>query len=33
MADHQLEAAGFNAAFLNNEIMVLKDGNIKITPR
>ena len=33
MAYHKLKAAGFNAAFLNNEIMVFKDGNIKITPR
>ena len=33
MAYHKLKAAGFKAAFLNNEIMVFKDGNIKITPR
>lgn len=33
MAYHKLKAAGFNAAFLNNEIEVRKDGSFKITPR
>lgn len=33
MAYHKLKAAGFNAAFLNNEILVSKEGTIKITPR
>ncbi len=33
MAYHKLKAAGFNAAFLNNEIEVAKDGSFKITPR
>jgi rhodanese-related sulfurtransferase len=33
MAYHKLKAAGFNAAFLNNEILVAKDGSFKITPR
>ncbi len=33
MAYHKLKEAGFNAAFLNNEIEVAKDGSFKITPR
>ncbi|MDP2007565.1 MAG: rhodanese-like domain-containing protein [Rubrivivax sp.] len=33
MAYHKLKEAGFNAAFLNNEIQVAKDGSFKITPR
>ena len=33
MAYHKLKEAGFNAAFLNNDIEVAKDGNFKITPR
>jgi rhodanese-related sulfurtransferase len=33
MAYHKLKAAGFNAAFLNNEIEIGKDGSFKITPR
>ena len=33
MAYHKLKAAGYNAAFLNNEIEVRKDGSFKITPR
>ena len=33
MAYHKLKEAGYNAAFLNNEIEVAKDGNFKITPR
>lgn len=33
MAYHKLKAAGYNAAFLNNEIAVAKDGSFKITPR
>lgn len=33
MAYHKLKAAGFNAAFLNNEIEIAKDGSFKITPR
>jgi rhodanese-related sulfurtransferase len=33
MAYHKLKAAGYNAAFLNNEIEVAKDGSFKITPR
>ena len=33
MAYHKLKEAGYNAAFLNNEIEVAKDGSFKITPR
>ena len=33
MAYHKLKAAGYNAAFLNAEIEVAKDGSFKITPR
>ncbi len=33
MAYHKLKEAGYNAAFLNNEIDIGKDGNFKITPR
>jgi rhodanese-related sulfurtransferase len=33
MAYHKLKEAGFNAAFLNNEIEVAKDGSFKITPK
>ncbi len=33
MAYHKLKEAGYNAAFLNNEILVAKDGSFKITPR
>jgi rhodanese-related sulfurtransferase len=33
MAYHKLKDAGYNAAFLNNEIEVAKDGSFKITPR
>jgi hypothetical protein len=33
MAYHKLKAAGYNAAFLNNEIEIAKDGDFKITPR
>ncbi len=33
MAFHKLKEAGYNAAFLNNEIEVAKDGSFKITPR
>jgi rhodanese-related sulfurtransferase len=33
MAYHKLKEAGFNAAFLNNEIEIAKDGSFKITPR
>lgn len=33
MAYHKLKAAGYNVAFLNNEIEVAKDGSFKITPR
>lgn len=33
MAYHKLKAAGYDAAFLNNEIEVAKDGSFKITPR
>jgi rhodanese-related sulfurtransferase len=33
MADHKLKEAVYNAAFLNNEIEVSKDGSFKITPR
>lgn len=33
MAYHKLKEAGHNAAFLNNEIEVAKDGSFKITPR
>jgi rhodanese-related sulfurtransferase len=33
MAFHKLKEAGYNAAFLNNEIAVAKDGSFKITPR
>jgi rhodanese-related sulfurtransferase len=32
MAYHKLKEAGYNAAFLNNEIEVAKDGSFKITP-
>ena len=33
MAYHKLKEAGYNAAFLNNDIDVAKDGSFKITPR
>ena len=33
MAYHKLKDAGYNAAFLNADIDVAKDGNFKITPR
>jgi rhodanese-related sulfurtransferase len=33
MAYHKLKEAGYNAAFLNNEIAVAKDGSFRITPR
>jgi len=33
MAYHKLKEAGFNAAFLNNDIEIAKDGSFKITPR
>lgn len=33
MAFHKLKAAGYNAAFLNAEIAIAKDGSFKITPR
>jgi rhodanese-related sulfurtransferase len=33
MAYHKLKEAGYNGAFLNNEIEVAKDGSFKITPR
>ncbi|HYN61455.1 MAG TPA: rhodanese-like domain-containing protein [Rubrivivax sp.] len=33
MAYHKLKEAGYNAAFLNNEIEVAKDGSFKITPK
>jgi rhodanese-related sulfurtransferase len=33
MAYHKLKEAGYNAAFLNNEIDIEKDGSFKITPR
>ena len=33
MAYHKLKAAGYNAAFLNAQIEVAKDGSFKITPR
>lgn len=33
MAYHKLKDAGFNAAFLNADIAVAKDGSFKITPR
>ena len=33
MAYHKLKAAGYNAAFLNAEIDIAKDGGFKITPR
>jgi rhodanese-related sulfurtransferase len=33
MAYHKLKEAGYNAAFLNNDIDIGKDGNFKITPR
>jgi rhodanese-related sulfurtransferase len=33
MAYHKLKEAGYNAAFLNNDIEVAKDGSFKITPR
>ena len=33
MAYHKLKEAGYNAAFLNNDIDVSKDGSFKITPR
>ena len=33
MAYHKLKEAGLNAAFLNNEIAIAKDGSFKITPR
>ncbi|MDP1941272.1 MAG: GLUG motif-containing protein, partial [Gallionella sp.] len=33
MAYHKLKEAGYNAAFLNNEIDIAKDGNFKIMPR
>jgi len=33
MAYHKLKEAGYNAAFLNNEIEIAKDGSFKITPR
>ena len=33
MAHHKLKEAGYNAAFLNNDIEVAKDGSFKITPR
>jgi len=33
MAYHKLKEAGYDAAFLNNEIAIAKDGSFKITPR
>ena len=33
MAYHKLKEAGYNAAFLNNEIDIGKDGSFKVTPR
>ena len=33
MAYHKLKEAGYNAAFLNHEIAVTKDGSFRITPR
>lgn len=33
MAYHKLKEAGYNAAFLNNEIEIRKDGSFEITPR
>jgi rhodanese-related sulfurtransferase len=33
LAYHKLKEAGYNAAFLNNDIAVAKDGSFKITPR
>lgn len=33
MAYHKLKEAGYNAAFLNNEIDIGKDGSFKIAPR
>jgi rhodanese-related sulfurtransferase len=33
MAYHKLKDAGYNAAFLNNEIEIEKDGSFEITPR
>jgi rhodanese-related sulfurtransferase len=33
MAYHKLKDAGYNAAFLNADIEVAKDGNFKIAPR
>lgn len=33
MAYHKLKEAGFDAAFLNDEIAVARDGSFKITPR
>ncbi|MBA4176317.1 MAG: sulfurtransferase [Leptothrix sp. (in: Bacteria)] len=33
MAYHKLKEAGFQVAFLNNEIEIAKDGSFKITPR
>jgi rhodanese-related sulfurtransferase len=33
MAYHKLKDAGYNAAFLNANIDVTKDGNFKVTPR
>ncbi len=33
MAYHKLKEAGYNAAFLNNEIEIAKNGSFKITPR
>ena len=33
MAYHKLKEAGYNVAFLNNDIEVAKDGSFKITPR
>lgn len=33
MAYHKLKEAGYNAAFLNAEIEIAKDGSIKLTPK
>lgn len=33
MAYHKLKAAGYNVAFLNNEIAIAKDGSFKVTAR
>ncbi len=33
MAYHKLKEAGYNAAFLNADIEIAKDGTFKMTPR